>query len=221
MKNLEKKNPLLFSPLVVFPLGNESLARTQGSLHTPISIDSRSKAIPIRIFFSLKTSISSPDSSVGKESACNAGNPSSIPGLGRFPGEAIGYPLQYPWASLVAQLIKNPPAKQETWVKSWGWEDLGSTLGLGRSSGEGKGYPLQYSGLENPMDCTVHRVAKSRTRLSDFYFHFHQVLWSNRLIQKAVSDLNNWIEKKKKIFSLFPKRPWCNRHGTCSVKTVS
>ena len=49
--------------------------------------------------------------------------------------------------------------------------DLGSIPGLGRSPGEGKGYPLQYSGLENSMDCTVHGVTKSRTRLSDFPFH--------------------------------------------------
>ena len=51
-----------------------------------------------------------PHSSVGKESACNAEDPSSIPGSGRSPGEGIGYPLQYSWASLVAQLVKNPPA---------------------------------------------------------------------------------------------------------------
>ena len=51
-------------------------------------------------------------------------------------------------------------------------EDLGSIPGLGRSPGEGKGYPLQYSGLENSIDCIVHGVGKSRTRLSDFYFHF-------------------------------------------------
>ena len=52
----------------------------------------------------------------GKESACNAGDLSSIPGSGRYAGEGIGYPLQYSWASLVAQLVKNPPAMQETWV---------------------------------------------------------------------------------------------------------
>ena len=55
-----------------------------------------------------------PDSSVGKESACNAGDPGSIPGSGRSAGEGIGYPLQYSWAFLVAQLVKNPPAMQET-----------------------------------------------------------------------------------------------------------
>ena len=57
-----------------------------------------------------------PDSSVGKESACNAGDSGSIPGSGRSAGEGIGYPLQYSWASLVAQLVKNPPAVWETWV---------------------------------------------------------------------------------------------------------
>ena len=51
-----------------------------------------------------------PHSSVGKESACNAGDPSLIPRSGRSPGERIGYPLQYSWASFVVQLVKNPPA---------------------------------------------------------------------------------------------------------------
>ena len=63
-----------------------------------------------------------PGSSAGKESVCNAGDPDSIPGLGRSPGEGIGYPLQYSWASLVAQLVKNPPAMKETWVQSLGWK---------------------------------------------------------------------------------------------------
>ena len=64
-----------------------------------------------------------PHSSVGKESACNAGDPSSIPGSGRSPGEGIGYPLQYSWASLVAQLVKNLPAMQETPVRFLDQED--------------------------------------------------------------------------------------------------
>ena len=64
-----------------------------------------------------------PDSSVGKESTGNAGDPGSIPGLGRFSGEGIGYPLQYSWASLVAQLVKDLRAMQETWVLSMNWED--------------------------------------------------------------------------------------------------
>ena len=64
-----------------------------------------------------------PDSSVGKEFACNAGDPGSILESGRSAGEGIGYPLQYSWASLVAQLVKSLPAMQETWVLSLGWED--------------------------------------------------------------------------------------------------
>ena len=85
-----------------------------------------------------------PDSSFGKESTCNAGDPGSIPGSGRSTGAGIGYPLQYSWASLVSELVKNLPAMQETSAQSLGWED---------SPREGKGYPLQYSGLENSMDC--------------------------------------------------------------------
>ena len=64
-----------------------------------------------------------PISSVGKESTWNARDPFLIPGLGRSAGEEIAYPLHYFWASLVAQLIKNPPAMWETWVLSLGWED--------------------------------------------------------------------------------------------------
>ena len=104
-------------------------------------------------------------------------------------------------ASLIAQLVENLPAIQETWFNSrvgkiWRKDrlptpvflgfpggsagkksacnvgDLGLIPGLGRSSGEGKGYPLQYSGLENPMDSIVHGVAKSWTQLSDFHFYF-------------------------------------------------
>ena len=64
-----------------------------------------------------------PGSSAGKESTSNAGDPGSIPGLGKSPGERIGYPLQYSWASLVAQMVKNPPAIWGAWVQSLGWED--------------------------------------------------------------------------------------------------
>ena len=84
-----------------------------------------------------------PGSSVGKESTCNAGDAGSIPGLGKPPEEGIGYPLQYSWASLVAQLVKESACNVG---------DLGSIPGLGRCPGEGNGYPLQYPGLENSMD---------------------------------------------------------------------
>ena len=100
------------------------------------------------------------DSSVGKESTCNAGDPSLIPGSGRSPGAGIGYPLQYPWASLVAQLVQN--------TRNVG--DLGLIPGLGRSPGEGKGHPPQYSGLENSMDCIVHGLQRVRHDWATFTF---------------------------------------------------
>ena len=82
-----------------------------------------------------------PGSSAGKESTCSVGDPDSIPGVGRSPGEGIGYPLQYSWVSLVAQSVKNPPRNVG---------DLGLIPGLGRCPGGGHGNPLQYSCLENP-----------------------------------------------------------------------
>ena len=67
-------------------------------------------------------------------------------------------------ASLVAQVVKNPPAMQETLVPFL------------RSAREGKGYPLQYSGLKNSMDCTVHEVMKSQTGLRGFHF-LSYIVW--------------------------------------------
>ena len=64
-----------------------------------------------------------PGGPAGKESACNAGYLSSIAGMRRSPGGGLGYPLQYSWASLVAQTVKNPSEMQKTWVQSLGWED--------------------------------------------------------------------------------------------------
>ena len=84
-----------------------------------------------------------PGSSAGKESSSNAGDPSLILRLGRSLGEGIGYPLQYSWASLVAQIVKNLPQM----VKN---RDLGLIPVLGRYPGGGHGNPLQYSCVENP-----------------------------------------------------------------------
>ena len=93
-----------------------------------------------------------------KGSGENSGvNIVTVPGMRNT---RLGVSSSY-WASLVAQLVKNPPAMQETWVRSLGWEDLLE---------KGKAYTLQYSGLENSMDCIVHGVTKSRTQLSDFHF---------------------------------------------------
>ena len=68
--------------------------------------------------------LTNPDSSVGKESTFNTGDPSSIPISERSTGEGIGYPLRYSWASLVTQLVKNLPTMWETWIPFLGWEDL-------------------------------------------------------------------------------------------------
>ena len=103
------------------------------------------------------------DSSVVKESTCNAGDPGLISGSGRSPGERVGYPLQYSWAFLLTQMINNPLAKQETWVQSLGWED---------PLEEDMGTHCIILAWRIPMDkgawrATVQGVAKSRTQLSD------------------------------------------------------
>ena len=85
-----------------------------------------------------------PGGSDGHESTCSAGDPSSIPGSGRSTEEGIGYPLQDSWASLVAQLVKNPSAMQETWVRSLGWKD---------PLEKGKATHSRLLALENSMDC--------------------------------------------------------------------
>ena len=122
--------------------------------------------------------------------------------------------------SLIAQLVKNLPAMQETPVGFLGQEDLlkrdrlptpvflgfpcgsagkesicnagdmSSIHGLGRSPGEGKAYPLQCSGLENSMDCTVYGVAKSRTELSNFLSHICFVTMNTLF---PILNLNNFI----------------------------
>ena len=110
-----------------------------------------SRGISSRCCLIYHSSLGFPDSSVGKESAYNAGDPSLIPRPGRSPGEVIGYPFQYSWASLVAQLVKNPPAMRETWVLSLGWED---PLEKGRAT--------HSSILAWRYTYIVHGVAKSR-----------------------------------------------------------
>ena len=104
-----------------------------------------------------------PDSSIGKESACIAEDPESIPGPGRSAGERDRLPvptpvfLGFPCGSAGKESVCNVG-------------DLDSIPGLGRSPGEGKGYPHQYSGLEKSMDSIVHEITKSQTQLSDFHF---------------------------------------------------
>ena len=100
-----------------------------------------------------------PNSSVGKESACNAGDPGSIPGSGRSTGEGTGYPLQYPRVSLVAQLVKNPPVMRA---------DLGSIPGLRRSLEKGKA--THSSILTWRIPWTVKSMGSQRVECN---FHFH------------------------------------------------
>ena len=104
------------------------------------------------------------DSSAGKESTFNAGDPNLIPGSGRPPGEGIGYPLQYSLASLVAQMVKNPLAVRETWIQSLGWED---------PLEEGMATHSSILAWRIPLDrgawwATVHGVTKSQTQLHDY-----------------------------------------------------
>ena len=101
-------------------------------------------------------------SSAGKVSAYGAGDPSSIPGLGRSSREGIGYPL----------VFLGFPGGLAGKESACNVGDLGSIPGIGRSPREGNGYPFQYSGLENSKG-----VSKSQTRLSDFHFHFRSVPW--------------------------------------------
>ena len=108
-----------------------------------------------------------PSSSAGKESACNAEDLGSIPGLGRSPGEGIGYPLQYSWDSLVAQMVKKICLQ---------YGRPGFNPWVGKIPWGGHSNPLQYSCLENDMDretwwAIVHRVAKDQTRLERLSMH--------------------------------------------------
>ena len=94
----------------------------------PCPLHSQLDSLPLappgkHILFKVDSKVGFHDSSVGKESACNAGDSGLILGLGRSAGEGIGYPFQFSWASFVAQLIKNLPVMWETWVWSLGWED--------------------------------------------------------------------------------------------------
>ena len=100
-----------------------------------------------------------PGNSAGKESACNAGDPGSIPGSGRSPGEGIGYPFQCSWTSLGVQMVKNPHAMWETWVRSLGWEDPLEEGLATRSNTPAWGIPME----RGAWWATIRRVAKSWT----------------------------------------------------------
>ena len=140
-----------------------------------------------------------PYSSFGKESACNAGDTSSIPGLGKSAGEGLGYPLQYSWAWLCGSVGKE---------SAYNAGDLGSIHGLGRCPGEGKGYPLQYSGLENSMDYIVGNNWATFTFTLPLSFPMHKnetksmykqgIIWRWRLNKENVFDVKipEWLSCK-------------------------
>ena len=108
----------------------------------------------------LRIGVGFPGNSAGKVSACNAGDSDLIPGLGRFPGEGIGYPLQYSRASLIAQAVKNPPSMPETWVRARvgkiPWRKAWQLTPVF--------FPGESPWTEEPGG--VHGVTKGRTRVS-------------------------------------------------------
>ena len=117
-----------------------------------------------------------------KKSACNAGEPTWVPGWGRSPGEGIGSPLQYSWASLVAQLVENLPAMLEVWVGKI-------------PAGGGHGNPLQCSCLEKPHGqrawwAAVHEVTKRWTRWATKHSTAHGTCLTN---QNRHWSLSVWI----------------------------
>ena len=134
-----------------------------------------------------------PGSWAGKESACNARDTSSIPVLGRSPGEGIRYPLEYSWASLVAQMVKNSPAMQKAWVWSLGWEDLLE---------EGMATHSSILAWRNPMGrgawrATVHGITKSRMWLSTAQ---HSHLSSQWAVSNYVTCFQEALLKETSLF---------------------
>ena len=124
----------------------------------------------------------------GKESTCNAGDHSSIPRSGWSAGEGIDYPIQYSWTSLVAQLVKNPPAMWETWVLSLGWEDspedssiLALTILMDRGA---------------PQSMGLHRVRHDWATKHARTMHSTAVYKRYALGSKTKIDQNEWMEKR-------------------------
>ena len=121
-----------------------------------------------------------PHSSTGKETTCNAGDPGWIPNLGRSAGEGIGYPLHHSWASFVAHLVKNPPAKWETWVRSLGLAD-----------------PLEKRKVTHPSILTQ-RISLTLQSMNDFHFSLY---YQSELISMICTNKGNdsWVEAFAKI----------------------
>ena len=141
-----------------------------------------------------------PDSSVGKGSACNAGDSGSIPGSGRSAREGIGYPTQYSWASFVAQLVRNLPSMWETWVQPlgsadspWRRERLPTPVF----------WPGEFHGLY-----IVHGLTKSQTQLSDFHFHCQYSFLEIVPIFILIND--GWFNCFSKVIAAELSNNFCN-----------
>ena len=129
-----------------------------------------------------------PDSSIGQESACNAGDPSWIPGSGKSSGEGISYLLQYSWASLVAQLGENLSAVQETWVLSLGLEDPWRRERLPTPVF----WPGEFHGLYSPWkeSDTVEWLSSNLQYLVQYQAHsiWSVNMWTERILKKFYED---------------------------------
>ena len=163
-----------------------------------------------------------PCSSAGKKSACNAGDPSSTPGSRRSPGEGIGYPFQYSWASLVAQTVKNLLVMRETWVQSMGWED---PLVEGRATHSSI---LAWGILmdRGTWQATVHGVSRSLTQLSDYSTALNISVQSLSRVwlfatpwiaarQASLSITNSKVHSDSRLSS-----QWCHPAISSSIKLI-
>ena len=121
------------------------------------------------------------------------GDPGSIPGSGRSPGKGTGCPFQYPWASLVAQLVKNPPAMRETWVWSLGWED---------PLEKGKTTHSSILAWRIPWTMQSMGITKSQAGLDDFHFR----LWATAVItalSPTIRLVNTWPIVEQRLWLSF------------------
>ena len=153
-----------------------------------------------------------PCSSAGRESACNAGDLGSIPESGNSPREGIVYPLLYSWASLVAQMVKNPPAMWETWVPSLGWEDMLE---------EGIATHSSILAWRIPMGrgawlATVHGVAKRSQRVGHDWAtkHIEHLVLGRPLHQIMGEEITQWSlypGMKSSSLSLDTQRMYCQQ----------
>ena len=144
-----------------------------------------------------------PGGSDGKESTCNAGDPSLIPGMGRSTEEGISYPLQYSWASLVAQLVKNLPSVWETWVWPLGW---------GRSPGEENGYPFSILAWRIPW--TEEPGELQSIGSTPFLEATEHRCWKQNL-QSQIA----WVQVPS--LSQIPTGPWPGLYSNCVPDVVA